>query len=366
MNCTRTTSAEAQVCGSIMGLGVEPHNGKMRNFTLDMGRIFSLQCPSRLAVLKLISSDDCEKNMALHWLFMLILFQGKTEVYPEKLKKINLESLGFTGEDYSACFHRGKLYLASEDHLLVNLDATGKIIAKYAKSGEGPKEIMYPVIYGVNKDKLVVQNRRSTFMFFDENLQPVGELLQGPEQLGRGMVLPSGDIIARRAVLLGNHLGLYKVNGTRLKMVESFGAGKGSYVEDKFAATGGFFGLKSYFMGNYRLDHVSDYELFEMGYEKKDNETIQALQGSLHDKPKKECNILVEHAYRLKQGYVVAIVFYTKGPNFICTYIDHYDLKGAFKKREVIKKYANLALVHGTEAALLIDTENLTATYIEN
>ncbi len=274
----------------------------------------------------------------------------------------------YSDNGYSACRQDGNLIIVSRgDHRIVKIDPSGKTIAVFAQHGKGPYELESPTIVGANNKEVVILNRAREFLFLTPDLKVIKDKVYkvpGSEMLVQGVLLRDNIVAAVvRGMSVSHCIKLFKIEEKTLTLHASYRETSGDYRQKETFELGGldnsnFFVFKPY------LDQVTDYEVQVFKYDHANEEMVQVLKSDFGSIKKKNRHYFIGHVVHTKKGYLVSLD-QAANQQKEETYIDHFNKKGGFVRRETTNSNIYLVPVINSDEDLKVDLDSLKATFIE-
>lgn len=291
--------------------------------------------------------------------FMLSLSSGSID-----LSKLEM----YTDNGYSACRQDGNLLIVSRgDHRIVKIDPSGNIVAVFAQPGKGPYELENPTIVGANNKEVVILNRAREFLFLTPDLKVIKDKvykMPSSELLVQGVLL-RGNFVAAvvRGMSVSHCVKLFKIEEKTLALHASYRETSGDFRHKETFEKGSldnsnFFVFKPY------LDQVTSYEVQVFRYDHVSEEMVQLLKSDFGSIKKKNKRYFIGHVVNTKKGYLVSLDQSTNLKREE-TYIDHFNKKGGFIRRETENSRVYLVPVVNSDEDLKVDIDSLKATFIE-
>jgi hypothetical protein len=245
------------------------------------------------------------------------------------------------------------------DHKVLVLDKKGRLVHVFDQEGEGPEELKYPMIMGVDTREIVLRSKKSGSLLVLDH-----ELKIKPHKL------PPMRIKSWHGLGRGKHRYLINSNITSnshsLTLIEL--AEKGWKVTEEFFPIQRVMGenrkgirlhnqLAFYFdnMPNENDDYEVEIHDFSRG---SGHDLIQVLQGNVSSIPSyNDYNIFIDHAYRVNDQYVVMISVWSKSYQWKEVWLEWFREDGKHMKKEKLSAEgkATLIPVQGKDDVYLYD-----------
>lgn len=272
----------------------------------------------------------------------------------------------YTDNGYSACRQAGDLFIVSRgDNRIVKIDAKGSVIAVFAQQGKGPYELEYPTIVGANNHEVLILNRAKELLFLTPDLKVIKDKVsQVSNMLTQGVLLRDNIVaFAAYGISAGHCVKLFQVNERDPVLKASFGKTSGNY-QKKETFERSFLDNSEFFLFKPFLDQVSDYKISVFKYDLASETLVQTLKSNLEDIKENNKNYYIGQMVHTKNGYLVSIEQASSTHQLEQTYIDHFNKKGGFIRRESTKARIFLVPIINSDEDFKVDIDALKAVFL--